>query len=123
MFEDVIAGLSAAFVAIVVLSCFGRSGTKDTEDSFMVRCKKRTAILLGGLRDQETLDRLATIADVNAGSNRKVGAILREHVPADRPVFVWGFEPVIYDEFARVQAEHHREVPDVPFTGMIAFRK
>ncbi|MFO1171221.1 MAG: thioesterase family protein [Hyphomicrobiaceae bacterium] len=33
------------------------------------------------------------------------------------------FEPVIYDEFARVQAEHHREVPDVPFTGMIAFRK
>ena len=82
---------------IFALSCFGRSSTKDTEDSFMVRCRKRVGFLLGGLKDQEGLDRLATIADVNAGSNRRVGAILKEHVPADRAVFVWGFEPVIYD--------------------------
>ncbi len=92
---------AAAFALIVVLSCFGRSGTKDTEDSFMVRCKKRVGFLLGGLRDQEGIDRLATIADVSAGSNRRVAAILREQVPADRPVFVWGFEPVIYDQADR----------------------
>lgn len=92
---------AAAFVVIVVLSCFGRSGTKDTEDAFMVRCKKRVGFLLGGLRDQEGIDRLATIADVSAGANRRVAAILREQVPADRPIFVWGFEPVIYDQSDR----------------------
>jgi hypothetical protein len=86
-----------AFVLIVTASCFGRSGTKDTEDSFMTRCKKRVSILLGGLHDQAALDDLATIADVNAGTNRRVAAILHDRVPADRPIFVWGFEPVIYD--------------------------
>lgn len=86
-----------AFTVVLIAACLGRSGTKDTEDSFMVRCKKRVALLLGGFRDKETLDKLATIADVNAGSNRRVAALVRERVPADRPVFVWGFEPVIYD--------------------------
>lgn len=90
-----------AFVLIFAASCFGRSGTKDTEDSFMVRCKKRVGFLLGGLRDQQGIDRLATIADVSAGSNRRVAEILKEKVPADRPVFVWGFEPVIYDQADR----------------------
>lgn len=33
------------------------------------------------------------------------------------------FEPLIYDEFAHVQAEHHKETPDIPFKGMIAFRR
>ena len=91
----------AAFVLIFVASCFGRSGTKDTEDSFMVRCKKRVGFLMGGLRDQEGIDKLATIADVSAGANREVARILNAMTPPDRPVFVWGFEPVIYDQADR----------------------
>lgn len=92
-------GLAGALLFGVVLfaACLGRSGTKDTEDSFLTRCKKRVTLALGGFRDKETLDRLASIADVNAGSNRRVAEILHDRVPADRSVFVWGFEPVIYD--------------------------
>jgi hypothetical protein len=88
---------AAAFAALFLLACLGRSSTKDTLDSFMTRCRKRLTVALGGFRDQATLDALATVADVSAGSNRMAAEYLREKVPADRPVFVWGFEPAIYD--------------------------
>ncbi len=88
---------AALFGAAVIAGCFGRSGTKDTEESFLKRCVKRVAIARGGFADRAGWDRLSTVADVNAADNRAVADYLREKVPADRPVFVWGFEPVIYD--------------------------
>lgn len=88
---------AGAFAVLFALSCYGRSGTKDTLDSFMTRCRKRVVVALGGLRDQATLDYLATVADVNAGDNRGAAEHLRAKVPVGRTVFVWGFEPVIYD--------------------------
>ncbi|MEZ5926594.1 MAG: thioesterase family protein [Hyphomicrobiaceae bacterium] len=33
------------------------------------------------------------------------------------------FEAVIYDEFTRVKAEHHRAKAGIPFEGMIVFRR
>jgi hypothetical protein len=88
---------AALFVAALIASCLGRSGTKDTEESFFKRCLRRVAVARGGFRDRFALDRLSTVADVNAADNRAVADYLRERVPPDRPVLVWGFEPVIYD--------------------------
>ncbi|UQA64055.1 glycosyltransferase family 39 protein [Polyangium aurulentum] len=89
-------GAAGFFVALAVVM-FARTATKDVEDSFLVRCKKRVSIAAGGFRDQRALDRLASVADVDAVNNRGVADFLRARVPQDRPVFVWGFEPAIYD--------------------------
>ncbi|MEZ4300074.1 MAG: glycosyltransferase family 39 protein [Polyangiaceae bacterium] len=85
------------FAACLIVSGLGRSATKDVEDSFFKRCQKRVRIAWGGFRDQDTLDKLSSAGGVNADQNRKVAEWLRENTPADRPIFVWGFEPVIYD--------------------------
>ncbi len=52
------------------------------------------------------------MADVNAVANREVAAFLRARVPEGRDVFVWGFEPVIYDLAGR--APSTRYLYDVP---------
>src|SRR6185369_9756058 len=45
-------------------------------------------------------------------TNRAVARMLRERVPADRTVLVWGFEPVIYDLADRRAST--RYIYDVP---------
>ncbi|MCC6552151.1 MAG: hypothetical protein IT372_03895 [Polyangiaceae bacterium] len=90
--------LSAGLLVVgFSLAALARSATKDVPDSYIERCLARLAILAKGGRDVAELDRLASVADVNAGANRAVAAFLRERVPPGAPVFVWGFEPVIYD--------------------------
>lgn len=103
---------AALFGAALVVSCFGRTGTKDTQESFLKRCLARVAIARGGFSDQAALDRLHVVADVSLLDNRAVADYLREKVPEDRPVFVWGFEPVIYDLADRRPAS--RFLYDVP---------
>ncbi|WP_437875372.1 glycosyltransferase family 39 protein [Sorangium sp. So ce513] len=88
---------AAALVAALVVSAFARSATKDVGDDYLDRCAERVALFAAGARDLDRLDRLASVADVNAAANRAVAAWLRERVAPGRPVFVWGFEPVIYD--------------------------
>jgi hypothetical protein len=100
------------FLSVVIFVAFGRTATKDVEDSFLVRCKKRVAIFTHSPRDVAAIDRLASVADVNAAANREVAGFLRARVPADRKVFVWGFEPVIYDLADREPAT--RYLYDVP---------
>lgn len=101
-----------AFLALLVASALGRSATKDVERSFLQRCRERVAIFTRSPRDQAAIDRLASVADVNAGANREVAGFLRARVPADRKVFIWGFEPVIYDLADRTPAT--RYLYDVP---------
>ncbi|WP_437951109.1 glycosyltransferase family 39 protein [Sorangium sp. So ce296] len=88
---------AAVLVAALVAAAFARSATKDVADAYLDRCAERLALLAAGARDQGRLDRLASVADVNAAANRAVAAWLRERVAPGRPVLVWGFEPVIYD--------------------------
>ncbi|WP_437575111.1 glycosyltransferase family 39 protein [Sorangium sp. So ce887] len=88
---------AAALVAAIIATAFARSATKDVADDYIDRCAERIALLAAGARDQGRLDRLASVADVNAAANRAVAAWLRERVAPGRPVFVWGFEPVVYD--------------------------
>jgi hypothetical protein len=44
---------------------------------------------------------------VNAAGNRAVAAVLRAHVSPEQPVFIWGFEPVVYDMADRQPASHY----------------
>jgi len=103
------AGVAIFFTGFTVV-CFFRTATKDVERSFLVRCGERLALL--GKRDRVAVDKLASVADVNAVANREVAAWVRERVPADRRIFVWGFEPVIYDLADRMPAT--RYLYDVP---------
>jgi hypothetical protein len=106
-----LAGLAMFLAAIVVVtSC--RSASTDLDKSFWDRSLERARLFTHSPRDQAAIDRLASVADVNAGANREVGAYLAANVPRDRHVFVWGFEPVIYDLADR--APSTRYIYDVP---------
>ncbi|WP_437753437.1 glycosyltransferase family 39 protein [Sorangium sp. So ce1389] len=98
---------AAALVAALVATAFARSATKDVEEDYLDRCAERVALLAAGAPDLGRLDHLASVADVNAAANREVAAWLRERVAPGRPVFVWGFEPVIYDLAERPPATRY----------------
>jgi hypothetical protein len=88
--------LAAVFVLVVGRLFF--SHTIDVvHQSFRARTIERLALLSRGLSDHGALDRLASVADVDAAENRAVATYIREVVPPGEPIFVWGFEPVIYD--------------------------
>lgn len=91
---------TAAFFAAAALVATVRTACEPM--SFRERSLERLDLLVDG--DQSRWDSLANIADVDARANRAVATWLREHVPAEKPVFVWGFEPVIYDLADRAPA-------------------
>lgn len=101
-----------AYFAFVIVVVFCRTAAKDVPESYLKRTVRRIKLIAGGLRDQRTRDELASIADVSCMRNRAVANLLREKVPADRPIFVWGFEPQIYDMSGRKSAS--RYIYDVP---------
>lgn len=111
--------LGLAGVLLFALGAWGamkaRSATRDTETDYLDRCQKRIAWLLGP-RTQASRDaldgRLYSVADVNHAANREVGELLAARTRPDERVFVWGFEPVIYDTARRLPAS--RYVYDVP---------
>jgi hypothetical protein len=104
--------LEIAFGIFAVFVIFCRTATKDVPESFLKRTQRRIDVLAGGLRDQRTRDELASVADVNCMRNRAVANLLRDKVPQDRAIFVWGFEPQIYDMADRKSAS--RYIYDVP---------
>ncbi len=101
-----------AFWAFIIIIIFCRTAAKDVPESYLKRTIRRIKLIAGGLRDQKTKDELASIADVSCARNRAVANLLKEKVPADRPIFVWGFEPQIYDLAERKSAS--RYIYDVP---------
>ncbi len=103
---------AAAFVVMVGMVALFRTATKDVPGSFRERCLQRAHLFLARPRDQAAIDTLASVADVNAGANRAVAGWLDAHTRRDQKVFVWGFEPVIYDLADRDPAT--RFIYDVP---------
>lgn len=99
-----------AFAGMLGVLAVAKTATKDVPGSFWRRASMRMAML--GRSDVPTRDWLASVADVHAPSNRAVAEALAATVPADRSVFVWGFEPVIYDMAGRRSAS--RFIYDVP---------
>ena len=90
---------AALFAAGAVLALEGRTATRDTQTEFLDRClvRQRWALTPPARRDRAVLDALYGVADVSLASNRRVAAWLRAHTRPDDRVFIWGFEPVIYD--------------------------
>jgi hypothetical protein len=95
------------FIACFGVVALGRTATKDTKLSYLDRCLLRIELFTKSPRDQRAIDALATVADVNAASNRAVAAALKARVPPGRAIYVWGFEPVIYDQADREPATRY----------------
>lgn len=102
------APFAAGFVVIVALLSTTQTATKNL-NPFWERVGTRLSLLTGRYEgtSQEGWDKLATVADVAAGDNRAVAAFLREHTDPARPVYIWGFEPVIYDLAERSSASRY----------------
>lgn len=75
----------------------GRGASRDLDDTFWDRAKMRWAALKDPSIRTRTNDYLYSVADVNSGANREVAEWLTTHTAATDPVFIWGFEPEIYD--------------------------
>jgi hypothetical protein len=58
------------------------------------------------------LDRLHSLADVDAASNRRVARWLERNTSPHEPIYIWGFEPGIYDLAGRRPAS--RFIYNVP---------
>jgi len=104
-----------AFVAFVAACVAMRQAVGDLPQDFWERSAMRMKYLLrvAPYDRRETLDaELATVADVNLVADRSVALELRSRTRGTAPVFVWGFEPVIYWLAGREPAS--RFIYDVP---------
>jgi hypothetical protein len=99
------AGLLAALVLRWPVPSFG--------NTFVERSQRRLELLTGP-SDLAAWDALATVADVDAGQNRAVAEFVKTRTAGQEsePIFVWGFECVIYDLAERPIAS--RFIYDVP---------
>ncbi len=85
------------FFALASLSLVLRAATKDLADSFWHRSAKRVRVFVLQPEDRQGREELASVADVSAAGNRQVSEELLRHVPDGAPIYIWGFEPVLYD--------------------------
>ncbi len=92
-------GPIALGAACVVLAGFSilRAPVPNLASSLFGRASERFDLFVRGPMDLARRDALASVADVSAGDNRAVAAYLKEHTPAGAPIFVWGFECIVYD--------------------------
>lgn len=99
-------GAVIGFVALTALALPLRVATKDL-GSFWYRSRERVRVFIVEPWDRQGRDDLATVADVSASHNREVAEALARLVPVASPVFIWGFQPVIYDLAERPAASHY----------------
>jgi len=92
-----------AFLALVVFLARARTATRDLGETFWDRSMQRTTALLSGDPAQrEAVDaRLYSVADVSYGQNMKVVRWLTANTSPNDSVYIWGFEPFIYDAAKR----------------------
>lgn len=108
------AGGVLAFFAFVVVAASMRIAVRDL-GSFWDRATLRTSYLLGlsNLHSRELLDReLYKVADYNLDENRAVATEIRQRVPEDASIYVWGFEPGLY--WLAERRASSRYIYDVP---------
>src|SRR5688572_24665157 len=88
-----------AFVAFVLVALAMRTAVRDLPQDFWDRSAIRLHYLLRlpPYDSREALDEeLASVADVSLTADRAVARELRARTSSGTPIFVWGFEPVIY---------------------------
>ncbi|HEV8247306.1 MAG TPA: glycosyltransferase family 39 protein, partial [Polyangiaceae bacterium] len=89
----------AAFVAFVVACTAMRQAAYDVPQGFWERSQARLSYLFrqAPYDNREALDRdLYYVADFNLDADRNVALDLRSRTHGSEPVFIWGFEPIIY---------------------------
>jgi hypothetical protein len=86
------------FVLFVIVTAIMRTAARDL-DSFWDRSAARMRYLLriGPYETKEMLDReLTAVADYNFDADQRLALAMRRRTPESAPVFVWGFEPMVY---------------------------
>jgi hypothetical protein len=103
-----------AFTTALPIVVYARSATRNTQTDFFDRCVARQRQLLGiSSTTRDDLDgKLYSVADVSYDADRLVAEFLRQRLSPDERVFIWGFEPMIYDMAERRPAT--RFIYDVP---------
>lgn len=101
-----------AYGAMIYVLHDARTATRDVEDGFWTRCRLRLDALREPDARTEIADHLYSVADVNAEANRLTAEWIAAHTSANDSIYVWGFEPGIYDLARRRPAT--RYVYDVP---------
>jgi 4-amino-4-deoxy-L-arabinose transferase-like glycosyltransferase len=84
-----------ALAALACLALVARTASRDVPGGFWRRSALRAELAIND--DRHASDALGSVADVDAASNRRVAVELARRVPLEGCVYVWGFEPVIYD--------------------------
>jgi hypothetical protein len=88
-----------AFSAFIVAVTAMREAARDLPQGFWERAQSRLAYVFRQppYDSREALDRhLYYVADYNLDADRAVALELRSRTGSKDPIFVWGFEPVIY---------------------------
>ncbi len=88
-----------AFASFVVVAVLMREPVRDLPQTFWERSALRLEHLMrpASPQERESLDeQLAYVADYKLSADREVAREIAQRVPPGEPVFVWGFEPVIY---------------------------
>lgn len=102
---------AAGFAAMLGVLFALRIAVRTNPGSFWSRSVDRFAFLIR--RDRRALDaKLYYVADYNFGADRNAADAIAEFVKPGAPIFVWGFEPVIYWLSERPPAS--RYIYDVP---------
>jgi hypothetical protein len=98
------------YAALAILVLKGRTSTRDTDTDFIYRCAARFEYIFSGHSKQsrDELDKdLYSVADVSFQANRQVADLLRTRLAPTDLVFIWGFEPIIYDMAERRPASRY----------------
>jgi hypothetical protein len=104
-------GLIAAGAVLALVALHAIPGLPSIEP-FWKRTEKRIATLRDPARRDQLRDSLYSLGDVDAASNRAAARWLARNTPSGSSLFIWGFEPVIYQLSARRPAS--RYIHNVP---------
>ncbi len=104
----------ALYAVIGYVAFDGRAPVRDLAEPFRERAWERTRTLLtGDAAAREALaEKYSSVADVDYGANMRVAEWLDAHTTAQDKVFIWGFEPFIYEAAKRKPGS--RFIYDVP---------
>jgi hypothetical protein len=93
------AGAIVAYAAFLVAVTAMRDAARDLPQGFWERAQARMAYVFrrAPYENREALDRdLYYVADYNLDADRAVALEVRSRTRSEDPIFIWGFEPVIY---------------------------
>jgi hypothetical protein len=102
------AGASAFSLAVLLLASLPPIAPGNpAPGSVWLRAWRRIAFTMVGAPAQDRLDAINSRNDVSASENRQVAEWIRDHTPAGAPLFVWGFQPGLYDMADRRPASRY----------------